>query len=720
MKLTNFNSVVDTYKDNFRIRKKRFFDEKKQIREKKRKEREENIETVKAVEPLIKTSTGKTKKPNNFLDGIYKFLGFALAGLVLGNLDSIISIASGIYKKIKELKEGIDNFVTSLQDTIDSFYSGFESFKQGLDDLLSPILNADLSNIIPFQNELEKVLTATLNVVDKIFGESEESSTPPLGRNLNPSRPGSGVKPPKPTSPKPKSTSPFKLEQARKKTTTTKLYRGTDLGRFKAPDIPRAPGVKPPPLLSSVSTTSSSSTIKSGINVARLLKSMRSGIVNPGNLKYLRNLGNGFIAGMILDYVGMTTINKGFELVGMDDNSIIQRRVKKYMESSDNDKKEYLKKLNNNLRKEIEYQKSSAFVVRKIIAMGGQVPSDKKIKMIAGILTNIAAVSGDDVLSSDINVNDLPEVLRTSYEQSSSRQPSPSRQPSSISGGAKGVLDVIASVESSGSYDIFNTSRGGTPGKATEKTIGWLAQNAQGAIGRYQHMPEFILGRAKRYGYDANTLFTPEVQDDLTIKMMQEQHGLDDFLSGKMSAETFAAKLAPTWRGLPQGPKAASRLGGSADSTYNDQYSSGNKAHMLWADSVSNFERIQSGAGQIKTTNTKSTLTPTPTPPTEVKPKASILEDSLERLEFPEHFKRADEDNYDSGGNKIKIGDLISSSPFSASSPTMMLSDGDQSLIKTSSSNLISSAGLNQPTSYAEGGFALKREVNNIIIPIAA
>jgi hypothetical protein len=161
--------------------------------------------------------------------------------------------------------------------------------------------------------------------------------------------------------------------------------------------------------------------------------------------------------------------------------------------------------------------------------------------------------------------------------------------------GAKGVLDVIASVESNGSYDVFNTARGGTPGKATEKTIGWLAKNAQGAIGRYQHMPEFILERAARFGYDANTRFTPEVQDDITIKMMQEQHGLDDFLSGDMSAATFAAKLAPTWRGLPQGQKAANRLGGTADSTYMDQYSSGNKAHMSWADSVSNFERIQSG-----------------------------------------------------------------------------------------------------------------------------
>ena len=51
-----------------------------------------------------------------------------------------------------------------------------------------------------------------------------------------------------------------------------------------------------------------------------------------------------------------------------------------------------------------------------------------------------------------------------------------------------------------------------------------------------------------------------------------------------------------------------------------------------------------------------------------VQPKVPVVDDSLERLEFPEHFnktsipdpkKRADEDNYDSGGNKIRIGDTV-------------------------------------------------------------
>jgi len=161
------------------------------------------------------------------------------------------------------------------------------------------------------------------------------------------------------------------------------------------------------------------------------------------------------------------------------------------------------------------------------------------------------------------------------------------------SGNERAVLDLIASVESNGSYDVFNTSRGKTNAKATEKTVGWLADNAQGAIGRYQQMPRYLLERATAAGYDRNTKFTPEVQDKVTLKMLRSGHSLDSFLSGKTSPEAFAAKLAPTWRGLPQGPSAASRLGGTADSTYNDRYASGNKSHKTWTATVDALKKAQ-------------------------------------------------------------------------------------------------------------------------------
>ena len=39
-----------------------------------------------------------------------------------------------------------------------------------MDDLLSPILNADLSKFVPFQNQLDKVLTGVLAIAGLITG----------------------------------------------------------------------------------------------------------------------------------------------------------------------------------------------------------------------------------------------------------------------------------------------------------------------------------------------------------------------------------------------------------------------------------------------------------------------------------------------------------------------------------------------------------------------
>ena len=48
------------------------------------------------------------------------------------------------------------------------------------------------------------------------------------------------------------------------------------------------------------------------------------------------------------------------------------------------------------------------------------------------------------------------------------------------------------------------------------------------------------------------------------------------------------------------------------------------------------------------------------------------------------------------------------------------LKPSDEVSMKSTPSNITSSAGLNQSTTYSSGGVALRREVNNIIIPIAA
>jgi muramidase (phage lysozyme) len=181
--------------------------------------------------------------------------------------------------------------------------------------------------------------------------------------------------------------------------------------------------------------------------------------------------------------------------------------------------------------------------------------------------------------------------------------------------GERGVLDLIASVEQGPEgYDSFNTSRGKTNAKATEQTIGWLAANAKGAMGKYQQMPEYILERAERAGFNKNTKFTPEVQDAITLSELRKSHSMNEFLSGKISNEQFLQKLAPTWRGLPQGSINAAKLGGTADMTYQDKHAGGNAASKKLPNSraLQELQRIKTGSTPVAPSTTTA---PTPAKP---------------------------------------------------------------------------------------------------------
>lgn len=210
----------------------------------------------------------------------------------------------------------------------------------------------------------------------------------------------------------------------------------------------------------------------------------------------------------------------------------------------------------------------------------------------------------------------------TQYENESiQQQPSTSSSGRAVSGDNvdKKVLDFIADGEASQSdpYGGFNTSRGKTQGRATDKTIGWLAKNAQGAIGRYQHMPVYILDRAIAAGFDANTKFTPEVQDKITLHFLKTSHSYDQWKSGKLSDEDFLGKLAPTWRAIPQGPKNAARLGGSPNSTYNDRYAGGNASKGTWEQRLSKLKSVKSGATQQVPQAPSTPRTPAPIQPSQ-------------------------------------------------------------------------------------------------------
>ena len=235
----------------------------------------------------------------------------------------------------------------------------------------------------------------------------------------------------------------------------------------------------------------------------------------------------------------------------------------------------------------------------------------------------------------------------TQYEnESMQEQPSGGGGVTSGDSIDKKVLDFIADGEAASSdpYGGFNTSRGRTSGRAVDKTIGWLAQNAQGAIGRYQHMPEYILDRAIAAGFNANTKFTPEVQDKITLHFLKTSHSYDQWKSGKLSDEDFLSKLAPTWRAIPQGPKNAARLGGSPNATYNDRYAGGNASKGTWEQRLNSIKSIKSTSSQAQPTPTPTPRAPTPAP-----------------IQPGKRFKVNDTPSIGRGVNNIVITDLYGS-----------------------------------------------------------
>ena len=50
----------------------------------------------------------------------------------------------------------------------------------------------------------------------------------------------------------------------------------------------------------------------------------------------------------------------------------------------------------------------------------------------------------------------------------------------------------------------------------------------------------------------ATTKFTPAVQDQIIIHHLQKDHGLRNWLEGRMSNEDFLNRIAGTWAGVPK------------------------------------------------------------------------------------------------------------------------------------------------------------------------
>lgn len=128
----------------------------------------------------------------------------------------------------------------------------------------------------------------------------------------------------------------------------------------------------------------------------------------------------------------------------------------------------------------------------------------------------------------------------------------------SPSGGAAGggqwkpLLDLIASKESAGgNYEAMYPSTT-LPG-ATQMTISEVASRATGAVGRYQQLPEYIVGRAKSAGLNPDKdLYSPVNQDLIASKVnIGMNRGGNAWLAGKIPTEQFMQGLSQEFAALP-------------------------------------------------------------------------------------------------------------------------------------------------------------------------
>jgi muramidase (phage lysozyme) len=230
-------------------------------------------------------------------------------------------------------------------------------------------------------------------------------------------------------------------------------------------------------------------------------------------------------------------------------------------------------------------------------AGGGEINADMLSKK-SGDMTDAIAKSLEDNISRRVDdaINDLMKqmMLQPDFKKDPSQEgvTQPTGEGDILYGTTPGeygpILDLIASVEAVGGYDVVN---GGKIDGLSKMTISAARQAAlrsggSGAMGRYQQMPQYVLDRARSIGLNPDRdLFSPENQDKLAVLLINGA-GYKEWKSGSLTTEKFAHRLSATWRGLPEGP---------SNKTYQDRYASRNKAHTSWANVIATLNASKSG-----------------------------------------------------------------------------------------------------------------------------
>ena len=187
-----------------------------------------------------------------------------------------------------------------------------------------------------------------------------------------------------------------------------------------------------------------------------------------------------------------------------------------------------------------------------------------------GEVTMESIVSGEDysnVIAKSLQDSVAPEVDKTIQDlmkQLMLKQPSkepdksdPTKNleeetpPGGLTEGQWGpLLDLIAGKESGGNYEAMYPST--TLKGATKMTIAEVARRATGAVGKYQQLPQYLVGRAKAAGLNPDKdLYSPENQEKIIINVNIKGRGGERWLKGEISDEQFMQGLSQEFASLP-------------------------------------------------------------------------------------------------------------------------------------------------------------------------
>ena len=374
---------------------------------------------------------------------------------------------------------------------------------------------------------------------------------------------------------------------------------------------------------------------KPQVKRAELVRKMR-GFLNPKNYKFLLNSIKTLGVGVALDIFASWAMQKAFEFTGYDTQSIIKRDVLKYLEFTKEKKEEYVKNLNNQLERELNHQKSPMYFAEKVIALGGQVPSDIKVQKLAGILSLISAISTEPIFAQNISQADLPEYLGSDVDIALPFDKPPVQPLSS-----KIVMPPLPPT-GTGSPSLAAAQKYGAPRRGGRKHAGQdfditgdeKFYSRIGGVVIYAGNAGGAGGTGTGYGMVVD-IYNKEL--DVTERIAEARKILPGVVVG--------ARIKPG-QAVVQGedltPSGSIRTG------------------------VIHYEIRKGKAGETGTLRG--------------------FEGTINPLKFLEKLK----------------------------------SNGNQASFKTSTSPLISSAGLNQSTTYSSAGMSVRREVNNIFIPVPA